>query len=206
MTLRPVVSTSGSFLAIFSVWLDYKMKELLPLVQSHIKNSSSLIQDLKSLKNPESALLFTADATSMYTNIDTPTGVSAIRDFIETNKHSLLNNFPTELFLEILSTVMENNIFTFAGTYWQQLTGTAMGTPVACTYATVSFGQYENTNILHIFNSHLLYYKWYIDNVFGIWLPRQNNHIQSWTNFKDTLSNWGSLKWTVEELATKQSS
>jgi uncharacterized protein YaaW (UPF0174 family) len=29
-----------------------------------------------------------------------------------------------------------------------QLAGTAMGTPVACSYATVSFGHYENTTIL----------------------------------------------------------
>jgi hypothetical protein len=90
MTLWPVVSTSGSFLAIFSVWLDYKMKELLPLVQSHIKNSTSLIQDLKTLTIPEGALLFTADATSMYTNIDTQTGVSAI------NKSLLTNQLPNQ--------------------------------------------------------------------------------------------------------------
>jgi len=43
---------------------------------------------------------------------------------------------------------MENNIFSFANTYWLQLTHTAMGTPVACAYATVTFGQYENTTIL----------------------------------------------------------
>jgi hypothetical protein len=32
VTLRPVVSSSSSFLSIFSNWLDFKMKELLPLV------------------------------------------------------------------------------------------------------------------------------------------------------------------------------
>jgi hypothetical protein len=61
----------------------------------------------------------------MYTNIETPTGVSAIQDFIETNKEKLPSDFPTNLFLEILNTVMENNIFTFAGTQWLQLSGTA---------------------------------------------------------------------------------
>jgi len=203
MTLRPVVSTSGSFLAIFSVWLDYRMKELLPLVQSHIKNSTSLIQDLKTLTIPEEALLFTADATSMYTNIDTQTGVSAIKDFIETNKVYLPTNFQTELFLKILSMVMENNIFTFAETFWLQLTGTAMGTPVACSYATVSFGQYENSIILPKFNSRSFYCKRYINDIFAIWLPNQDNNAQAWNDFKNTLNNWGSLKWTVEEPTIK---
>ncbi len=92
----------------------------------------------------------------MYTNIDTPTGVSAIQDFIETNKEKLPSDFPTNLFLEILNTVMENNIFTFAGTHWLQLSGTAMGTPAACAYATSSFGQYENQYLLPTFQPHLL--------------------------------------------------
>jgi hypothetical protein len=131
MTVRPVVSSSSSFLSIFSVWLDHKMKTRIPLVQSYIQNSIAVANDLKSLEIPEGALIFSADATLMYTNIDTETGVSAIRNFIATNLRYLPQDFPTELFLQILNIVMENNIFTFAGTYWLQLSGTAMGTPAA---------------------------------------------------------------------------
>jgi hypothetical protein len=47
------------------------MKELLPFVKSYIKNSFMVINDLKDLKIPKDALLFSADATSMYINIDT---------------------------------------------------------------------------------------------------------------------------------------
>jgi hypothetical protein len=71
MSLRPVVSSTNSLLAVFSIWLDYKTKELLPLVKSYLKNSLTLIQTLRNLNIPENALLFTADAKSMYTNIDT---------------------------------------------------------------------------------------------------------------------------------------
>jgi len=37
ITLRPVVSSCGSLLSIFSTWLDYKMKDLLPMVKSYLK-------------------------------------------------------------------------------------------------------------------------------------------------------------------------
>jgi hypothetical protein len=80
----------------------------------------------------------------MYTNIDTEIGVASIRDLILQNNETLQDNFPTELFLQVLKIVMNNNIFTFANTYWLQLSGTAMGTPSACLYATTSFGQHEN--------------------------------------------------------------
>jgi hypothetical protein len=199
VTLRPVVSSSSSFLSVFSVWLDLKMKDLLPLVKSYIKNSMTIINDLKELFIPDDALIFTADAKSMYTNIDTATGVAAIRDFIIVNRDQIPADFPTDLFLQILTTVMENNIFTFAGTYWQQLSGTAMGTPAACAYATITFGQHENNLILPTYHSQLIYYKRYIDDIFAIWLPPERQKISTWNKFKEDLNNWGSLEWAIEE-------
>jgi hypothetical protein len=198
-TLRPVVSTSGSLLAIFSTWLDYKMKELLPLVQSYTKNSASTLEEIKKLHIPGNALLFSADATSMYTNIDTPTGISAVKDFINNNRAYIPNNFPVDLFLQTLQLVMQNNIFTFANTYWLQLTGTAMGTPVACAYATITFGQFENSVLLSDFKQHLLFYKRYIDDIIGIWIPPSNNDPEPWNRFKTKLNDWGNLRWKVEE-------
>ena len=138
--LRPVVSSINSFSSIFSNWLDFCMKELLPLVKSFTKNSFEVIQDLKQLTIPRNALLFSADAKSMYTNIDTNTGISYISSFIKANQADISPNFPTNLFLEVLQLVMENNIFKFGNTTWLQLSGTAMGTPCACAYATITFG------------------------------------------------------------------
>jgi hypothetical protein len=197
-SLRPVVSTSGSLLAIFSTWLDFKMKDLLPYVLSYTKNSESIIKDLQHLHLPEEALLFTADAKSMYTNIDSNTGITSIRDFITTNISQLPQDFPTDLFLQTLKIVMENNVFEFAGSYWLQLIGTAMGTPAACAYATISYGQHENSVILPNYAQQLLYYKRYIDDIFGIWLPPKHNHLTKWNEFKQHLNSWGSLEWTIE--------
>jgi hypothetical protein len=52
--------------------------------------------------------------------------------------------------------------------------------PVACNYATVTYGYFKNTEILPSFHSNLLYYKRYIDDIFGIWLPPSKQ-----TNFLD---------------------
>jgi hypothetical protein len=199
VSLRPVVSTTNSLLAVFSTWLDYKMKVLLPLVKSHIHNSIEVIQALKNIQIPKKALLFSADAVSMYTNIDTPTGVSAIRDFLLINREQIPESFPTDLFLQVLETVMNNNIFSFADTFWHQLSGTAMGTPTACAYATITYGHFENTEILPRFSNQLLYYKRYIDDIFGIWIPPEYNASDSWSQFKQLLNSWGNLKWKIEE-------
>jgi len=175
------------------------MKDLLPLVRSHIKNSTTLISQLKQLPLPTGAKIFTADAVSMYTNIDTTLGMDAIRQFLITNENDLTANFPVQLFLSILETVMRNNIFSFGETYWIQEAGTAMGTPAACAYATITFGHYENTIILPEFQENLLYYRRYIDDVFGIWIPPRYNPTRTWENFKAQVNNWGSLNWKTED-------
>jgi hypothetical protein len=138
----------------------------------------------------------------MYTNIDATTGISSIASFLQSNERNLPTNFPSNLFLQILEIVMKNNIFSFANTYWLQLCGTAMGTPVACAYATLTFGHYENTVLLPAFSANLLFYLRYIDDIFGIWLPPPDDGT-TWKNFKETLNNWGKLSWTVEELSTQ---
>ncbi len=74
-----------------------------------------------------------------------------------------------------------------------------MGTPVACSYAMLSFSHHENNNILTEFQPNLLFYKRYIDDILGIWIPSENNNISDWDRFKKKLNDWGSLKWVIED-------
>jgi len=201
--LRPVVSSVNSLLSVFSNWLDFKMKQLLPSVKSYVKNSFEIIEDLKRITLPDNALVFSADATSMYTNIDTETGIQAVRDFLNCNSEHIPEDFPTNMFLQVLELVMTNNIFSFGDTTWLQLTGTAMGTPAACAYATITYGQHENTKILTEFSSNLLYYKRYIDDIFAIWIPPETGNSIIWKNFKERVNDWGTLKWIIEEPSHK---
>jgi hypothetical protein len=63
-------------MSVFSTWLDFKTKELLSLISSYTRNSTDVIRDLKSLMLPKGATIFSADAKSKYTNIDTDLGIS----------------------------------------------------------------------------------------------------------------------------------
>jgi hypothetical protein len=78
-----------------------------------------------------------------------------------------------------------------------------MGTPAACTYATISFGQYENQYLLPTFQPHLLYYKRYIDDIFGIWLPPPTQKQTIWESFKQDLNHWGTLSWVIENPSSE---
>jgi hypothetical protein len=166
------------------------------------KNSIEIIQDLKEIHLPNNAVIFSADAESMYTNIiniDTDLALDTLKDFLTINSAHIPMNFPTSLFLRVMEIVMKNNIFSFQEIFWIQLSGTAMGTPVACSYATITYGHYKNMSILPTFTDNLLYYKRYIDDIFVVWAPPVTNKMETWTTFKNTLNQWGSLEWIVEE-------
>jgi hypothetical protein len=198
ISLRPVVSCINSFSSVFSTWLDFKMKDLLPHIRSYTKNSFSILEELKNLTLPPGALLFTADATAMYTNITTSVGVANVKQLIELH---LADNYPKDLILNILTLIMDNNIFAFGDTFWLQKSGTAMGTPVACAYATTSYGNHENLHILPKFADNLYYYRRYIDDVLGIWLPCHDNE-NVWQKFKSAMNDFGSLKWVIADPST----
>jgi hypothetical protein len=61
------------------------MKQLLHLIPSYIQDSKALLNELKTINIPPNAKIFTADATAMYINIDTTTGVTSIRNSIHAN-------------------------------------------------------------------------------------------------------------------------
>ena len=95
---RLVVSCIDSFNAVFSKWLDFQMKRLLHCIHMYLKGSNDLIQDLLELpKLPPSTRLFTANATAMYTNIDTGAGLEAFTFLLDHYKKEILERLPESI-------------------------------------------------------------------------------------------------------------
>ena len=106
--------------------------------------------------------------------------------------------------IELLTIVMKENIFQFGNTFWLQLTGTAMGTPIAVTYANLYSGWKEKVDIIPKFAENLLHISRFVDDLLGIWIPRENDsEIEDairFEAFKRELNSFepGKLKWEVE--------
>eukprot|EP00978_Attheya_sp_CCMP212_P003876 scaffold8263_cov35-Attheya_sp.AAC.1 len=146
---RPVVSCVRSFNKIFSKWIDDKMKSLLPLTTTYPRDSNKVLGEIRSLGSlPTGAKLFTTDAISMYTNIHPDHGLEVFEMRLDHFKPEIPDGFRRNLFLECLRLIMENNVFQFDDTFWHQLHGMAMGTSVACMYATIYLTCYISNAIL----------------------------------------------------------
>jgi hypothetical protein len=165
MATRPIVTIKGSSTSGLGTWLDQQLQPigLQHKLPTYLKSSFALTELLKRLPDlPPDALLFTADAISMYTNIDTYHALAVIRRFLPKTR---LN----KAIMEALDIIMNHIYFEFGDTSWLQHTGHRHGhPPPAPSYASLYFGIHKNGTILRKYGKFFLFYKRYIDDVLGI--------------------------------------
>jgi hypothetical protein len=134
----------------------------------------------------------------MYTNIDTAHALATIPSFLRRYPH-FGNPDETTALIEGLEIIMKNNIFQFGNTYWLQKNGTAMGVSPSCMYATLYYANHEES-LNHQF-PELHFYRRYIDDVLGIWVPKTTNDNERWLLFQQQMT-FGKLQWTVSKRQT----
>ena len=126
---RPIVLCSGSFLYSLAVWVDCKLKSAAVAQNSYVASSKSFKDILlEASPYPPNALLFTADAESYYTSINTQQALREISNYLHVNEKKFKET-PVKALMADLRLVITYNIFSFGDTFWLQLSGTAMGTP-----------------------------------------------------------------------------
>lgn len=194
--MRPVVSTCGTYLHSLSRWADFHLQQLTSLVPTYLRDSHQLIDDLHQMDTlPVTAKLFTADAVSMYTNIDSTHALQVLQNLLDENKNLLPENFPTNALLDALQIIMDNNVFEFGSEHFKQRMGTAMGTPVACIYATMYYGLHERKLLLEKYKDDVIFRKPFIDDMFRIW----TGTAERFEAFKRDLP-FGQLQWDATSL------
>ena len=176
---RPIVSYAGSIAYGLGIWLNDKLQLASQKGPTYLKNSKDLVDRLNSFGPvPPGAKLFTADANSMYTNIDTEHALIQIGNYL-LNEPDFVD-LPVDAIFDGLRLLMESNIFKFDDTYWIQESGAAMGAPPSCDYAMLYFYPKE-IQLLATFGFALGFLVRYIDDMLGLWLP---GHDDLWSRFK----------------------
>ena len=146
---------------------------------------------------PANACLFTYDAISMYTNIDTQQCIQRLTSFL--TDPTTLDRFPhikPKPLVEALNIVMTNNRMRFGNLLIHQHKGIAMGMAPAPSIANLFVAIYEATHIVTFPKTSLPFLRRFIDDGFGIWL-RDCNPTQDalqWETFQQLVNSMG-LQW-----------
>jgi hypothetical protein len=198
LQVRPVVSYSGSFLYALGVWCDDKLQVVAQQQRSYFKSSYVLLQELLKLDLPPQAHIFTADATAMYTNIPTGPALRNLSRYLQDHEEQF-PGVPQAALFDALSIVMRNYIFTFGDTFWHQTNGAAMGAPPSPSWATMYFAPHED-ECVDAFPRHILFYRQFIDDIFGIWIDEPTASSDAFTRFQTKMNECEGMIWTFSSL------
>ena len=72
---------------------------------------------------------------------------------------------------------MHSTVFQHGNTYWQQLRGTAMGTPCDVAYAIIYFAVPEIRSLTPQFTDYMPCYERHVDDGFLLWLGYEDSSI-----------------------------
>eukprot|EP00956_Cyclotella_meneghiniana_P006518 scaffold8576_cov44-Cyclotella_meneghiniana.AAC.4 len=70
-----------------------------------------------------------------------------------------------------------------------------MGTSAAVMWATLYYAYHEVHTIISKYGHCLLYFKRFIDDIFGIW----TGTAQEWSDFCNDIDNFGQLRWDIKD-------
>ena len=203
--MRPIVTCIATVMNCWSKWLSYWLFKLTPLLPTYVRDTSHIVQELRAIRDlPPNAFVFTADAISMYNNIDTNHAIDVITTWLdELSTHANFpTDFPMKAIKEAMAIIMSNNHFEFGDLNFLQLLGTAMGTSAAVMWATIYYAYHEVKCLLPKYGRFLYKRRLrrFIDDQFGIWIcnecscPASCHH---WKEFVQDMNSFGLLRWTT---------
>jgi hypothetical protein len=164
---RPIVSGCNSPTENISKYVDYILKPHMFNLPSFVKDSTDFINKIKHHKfKNQNSYLVTLDVSSLYTNIPHKDGIDACKHFLEKNKHS--GRLSCDEIARLIQLVLENNHFKFDKDFYLQKMGTAMGSPMAPTYASLFMGKFEEEFINSINLKPTVWFR-FLDDIFMIW-------------------------------------
>lgn len=194
---RPVCSDVSSLPHGLGKWVTEKLLPIAQAQPSYFKDSFALKDLLDNMVLPENAMIFTADATAMYTNIPTEPALNLIAAYLRACEGTKFKHYTSDVLIDALHLVFQNNIFKFGDTTWQQTSGTGMGISPAPPWATIFYALHEN-DFVPRWKKYLHFYKRFIDDVFGVWLcdPCPTKNAEMWAEFQRDMQAWHGLEWT----------
>lgn len=183
LKMRPIIAGPQCPTSRLSNLVDILIKPLIHQVKSYVRDDLDFLTHLPTIIDNDSSLL-TFDVTSLYTNIPHESGITAVKYWLERNRSGIPDRFENNFILDAIQLILENNSFHFNGNFFNQIKGTAMGTKMAPSYATLFMGYLEvslyqkisnelGTDIGNYFQENWLRY---LDDCFIIWPKSFGDH------------------------------
>jgi len=194
---RPIISGCNSYTENLSKFIDSVLQPLMKSLPSYIKDTTDFIKKLKSIPQlSDNSILVSLDVTSLYTNIPHTDGIEACKYFLDNNPNN--STLSSEDICKIIKLILENNYFQFNNKNYIQIMGTAMGSPMAPSYASLFMGKLEKDFLQKEKFNPSVWFR-FLDDIFMIW----NHSTEELEKFIDRLNHFHpTIKFTYTASST----
>ena len=146
-----------------SKYLSKTLKDYIHLdYQFNTQNSTTLALELDQLTIHATHRLMTLDISDMYVNIPTHDTLQITKALLNRQNNTLI----TGQMIHLLKTILQQNYFKFADTYYQPTQGLSMGSPLSGNIAEIFLQHFEQSHLKQLLeNKAILYYTRYVDDI-----------------------------------------
>ena len=180
------------------MWLDSVLNLIVPLFcgAEYCRDTLHLLEEIHALNSSPSfstseLSLLTIDVVDMYNSIPHADGIAACGAALEA--FSSYSSTQISLILELISHILTSNVFSFNGSFYRQVVGTAMGSPFAPAYANLFMALFWRERVTPYLPVSPIWHKRYIDDMLSLF-PSSLEH-ESFLLFLN--SRHPSVKFTV---------
>ena len=163
LSWRIIVSSIGGPTYKLSSFLANILSKIVGNLPYHTVDSWQFCREIKNVQIDDDSLrLVSLDVVSLFTNIPINLALQVLdRRWEEIKIHT---NIDRNDFLHAVSFVLESNVFLFNGTYYKQVFGTAMGSPISPVIANIVMEELETVSLSKV-HFNLIFYKRYVDDI-----------------------------------------
>ncbi|KAK6732228.1 hypothetical protein RB195_016547 [Necator americanus] len=142
--VRPIISNVGGPTDRISWLLNAILAPLLKYVPAHLSNTNMFLEQLKRARSEKECVIESFDVTSLYTNVSNGAAMQAVFELLVEHRDTLdLHGFSIRQIMMLLDECLKCSIFRWAGNYYRQVRGLAMGQRLAPTLAIAFMSKIE---------------------------------------------------------------
>ena len=175
-----------TLVGLLSQAVGHLLKPHMKSLPSYVKDTSDLVTKIHNLIGiPQNAFLVTLDGTSLYSNIPHDDGIKAFDHLMSEMGKSQAGSVISKL----INLVLTKNNFQFNGENYLQVLGTAMGTRMAPSFASLFMGKLEMDFLDSCDKTPLIWLR-FLDDIFMVWNHKEqefHEFISKINKFHDTI-------------------
>ncbi len=192
LPVRPIVSFTGTSTHALSRHLSEILSPLLGQTQYTVRNSTEFVESLSSVKWREGDVMISFDVVALFTNIPVEKALEIAKMMIQNDSHFKdKTDLSVENFMSLLSLCLRSSDFSFRDTFYRQIFGCPMGSPISMTIANMVMEDLERR--IFATDNDVLIWKRFADDTFVV-LPERN--ISSFSDLINGLES--SISFTME--------